>query len=451
MNERINLTILPMVLAAFSAALDNNVLNVCLPILAVDFSTDIGKVQFVSSAYVFTICSMLLIFAYISSAAGRKYIFSAGVGIFAFGSLAAAFSTSVPGLIIFRIVQGIGAAMFMANGMALIHSHFCDKVKGRAFGLMFTATSIASIIGPVAGGMVAAYWGWRAIFLLMVPLGIISAVLALVLLQKEKRVPMKSFDVKGMASCISFALLFFISFLFLQNNDIKLYIFSIIGSLGMLYLFIRVQKNASNPIVNIDIFSKKIILRANIQAGIIFSIMIGVGVVLPVYIHDTLKYTASYSGIVLAFMAGSIFALSYIGGYLADKSGPHRIVAIGTMFVFAGMLVLGCSIYFTVKAMLFVGNVLLGAGIGLFNPANNKIVMVSAPMRLSATAASINVLSRNAGIAIGTTAAGLSYTLFMKLGYGTIMSAFFCLFLFVLLSMIVLITQLSGRETVPDS
>jgi MFS family permease len=270
LNERINLTILPMVLAAFSAALDNNVLNVCLPILAVDFSTDIGKVQFVSSAYVFTICSMLLIFAYISSAAGRKYIFSAGVGIFAFGSLAAAFSTSVPGLIIFRIVQGIGAAMFMANGMALIHSHFCDKVKGRAFGLMFTATSIASIIGPVAGGMVAAYWGWRAIFLLMVPLGIISAVLALVLLQKEKRVPMKSFDVKGMASCISFALLFFISFLFLQNNDIKLYIFSIIGSLGMLYLFIRVQKNASNPIVNIDIFSKKIILRANIQAGIIF-------------------------------------------------------------------------------------------------------------------------------------------------------------------------------------
>ena len=97
--------------------------------------------------------------------------------------------------------------------------------------------------------------------------------------------------------------------------------------------------------------------------------------------------------------------------------------------------------------MLFVGNVLLG-GDRPFNPANNKIVMVSAPMRLSATAASINVLSRNVGIAIGTTAAGLSYTLFMKMGYGTIMSAFFCLFLFVLLSMIVLITQLSGREKI---
>jgi len=430
-----------MVLAAFSAALDNNVLNVCLPILAGDFNTDIGKVQFVSSSYVFTICSLLLIFAYISSAAGRKYIFSAGVGIFAFGSLAAAFSTSVPGLIIFRIVQGVGAAMFMANGMALIHSHFCDKVKGRAFGLMFTATSIASIIGPVAGGMVAAYWGWRAIFLLMVPLGIISAVLALVLLQKEKRVPMKSFDGKGTASCISFVLLFFVSFLFLQNSNIKLFIFSILGSLDMLYLFIRVQKKASNPIVNIDIFSQKVILRANIQAGIIFSIMIGVGVILPVYIHDTLKYPPSYSGIVLASMAGSIFALSYLGGYLADKVGTHRIVFIGTMLVFAGMLVLGCSIYFSMKVMMFIGNILLGAGIGLFNPANNKIVMVSVPMRLSATAASINVLSRNAGIATGTTAAGLGYALFMKMGCGSIMSAFYSLSPFIMLSVIVLITD----------
>jgi MFS family permease len=430
-----------MGLAAFSAALDNNVLNVCLPILAGEFNTDIGKVQFVSSAYVFTICSLLLFFAYISSAAGRKYVFSAGVGLFAAGSLAAAFSTSVPGLIIFRIVQGIGAAMFMANGMALIHSHFSDSVKGRAFGVMFTATAVASIIGPVAGGMIATYWGWRTIFLLMVPLGVISALLALVLLQKENKDSIKFFDGKGTTSCISFVLLFFVSFLYLQKGDIKLFILSILGSLVMLYLFVRVQKKARNPIVNIEVFSQKVIMRANIQAGIIFSIMIGVGVVLPVYIHDTLKYPPSYSGIVLASMAGSIFALSYIGGYLADKVGTHRIVSIGTLLVFTGMLVLGCAIYFGMEGTLYIGNILLGAGIGFFNPANNKIVMVSVPMELSATAASINVLSRNAGIAIGTTVAGLCYALLMKMGCGTIMSAFYSLSLFIILSVIVLITD----------
>jgi len=428
-----------MGLAAFSAALDNNVLNVCLPIIAGEFNTDIGKVQFVSSSYVFTICSLLLFFAYVSSAAGRKYVFSAGVGLFSAGSLAAAFSASVPGLIIFRIVQGMGAAMFMANGMALIHSHFSDSVKGRAFGVMFTATAVASIFGPVAGGMIASYWGWRTIFLLMVPLGIISSFLALVLLQKEKGDKIKFFDSKGAASSICFVLLFFASFLYLQNGAIKIFILSILLSLGMLYLFVKAQKKALNPIVEIEIFSQKVIMRANIQAGIIFSIMIGVGVILPAYIHDSLKYSPAYSGIVLASMAGSIFALSYIGGYLADKVGMHRIVSLGTMFVFAGMLVLGCAVYFGMNGALFAGNILLGAGIGFFNPANNKIVMVSVPMKLSATAASINVLSRNAGIAAGTTVAGLFYALLMKIGYGTVMAAFYGLVLFIILSMVVLI------------
>jgi MFS family permease len=437
-----------MGLAAFSAALDNNVLNICLPILANEFNTDIGSVQFVSSAYVFTICGLLLFFAYISSAAGRKYIFSAGVGVFAAGSFAAAFSTSVPCLILFRVIQGVGAAMFMANGMALIHSHFSDSVKGRAFGVMFTATAVASIVGPVAGGMIATHWGWRTIFLMMVPLGVLSALLALGLLKKENRTPMKSFDGKGAAGSIFFVLLFFISFLYLQKGDIKLFILSILCSLATLYLFIRFQKKAGNPIVNIEIFSQKVLWRANIQAGIIFSIMIGVGVILPVYIHDTLHYSAAYSGIILASMAVSIFALSYIGGYLADKAGTYKIVSIGILLVFIGMLVLGCSIYFSMKETLFLGNILLGAGIGFFNPANNKIVMLSVPVKFSATAASINVLSRNAGIAVGTTVAGLSYALLIKMGCGTIMSAFYSLFLFVILSVIVLIIHAHDVHTI---
>ncbi|NLI11281.1 hypothetical protein [Pelotomaculum propionicicum] len=103
MNDRINLTILPMGLAAFSAALDNNVLNVCLPIIAGEFNTDIGKVQFVSSSYVFTICSLLLFFAYVSSAAGTTVagLFYALLMKIGYGTVMAAFY----GLVLFIILS----------------------------------------------------------------------------------------------------------------------------------------------------------------------------------------------------------------------------------------------------------------------------------------------------------------------------------------------------------
>ena len=214
MNERINLTILPMVLAAFSAALDNNVLNVCLPILAVDFSTDIGKVQFVSSAYVFTICSMLLIFAYISSAAGRKYIFSAGVGILPW-QLGGGLFHQCPGPDHFQDCSGDRRAMFMANGMALIHSHFCDKVKAEPLGLC-----LQQLRSPVSSARSRAVWlphtGAGEQFFINGSSGYHLCSTGPSFTAERKRVPMKSFDVKGMASCISFALLFLLVFIFAE-------------------------------------------------------------------------------------------------------------------------------------------------------------------------------------------------------------------------------------------
>ena len=447
MNERISITILPMTLGAFLAALDNKVLNICLPLVAKEFGTDIATAQFVSSSYVFTICSLLLIFANISSAVGRRYIFSLGIGIFGLGSLAAAFAPNIGALIFFRVVQGVGAAMFMANGMALVHSHFSNEVKARAFGILASATAGASIIGPVLGGVVASWAGWRAVFFLLVPLAVLAGVLAPKLLNQEDTSPVRDFDRLGTIWSTLFVLLFFGSLFYLNNGQILVFAAVIILAVFFLRLFILEERRAKNPLVNMTAFAQPIFIRANALAGMMFAIMMAAGIILPVYVHDSLGYPAFYAGLVLAAMAVSILAVSYIGGLLADKIGTQLIINMGIILVILGMSLLGISTYLRLDWPLFPANVVLGMGIGFFNPANNKVVMVSVPHNLGASAASINVLLRNAGIALGTVTSGLCYTFFLNLVAEPALAAFYSLLVFVVISLLMLVISLPGSAT----
>lgn len=414
MKDKLSIAILPMALGAFSAALDNNVLNICLPPLAKEFETDLGTVQFVSSSYVFAICSLLLFFAYLSAAIGRKYVFSIGVTLFSLGSLAAAFSPNIFMLILFRIIQGIGAAMFMANGMALINSHFSNEVKGRAFGIIFTATSVASIIGPVVGGAIATMWGWRAIFFLITPVAALAGVLAIKLLNKEDQKPITSFDLKGSVLSILGVFAFFSSFYLVKSRYPSLALLALVGAISLFYFFRNSQRESLNPVLNPKIWGQKNFLQANMQSGMIFAIMMAVSVVLPFYFHAVFGYSSAYSGMVLATMALSIVAVSYYSGFLADKLGTQKITALGIKLVLFGMMTLLIGVYVKLNWLLILGNLILGAGIGIFNPANNKMIMQSVPNEFAAMAASINVLSRNAGIAIGIALSGMGYSAFIS-------------------------------------
>lgn len=437
MKDKLSVAIVPMALGAFSAALDNNVLNICLPILAKEFETDLGTVQFVSSSYVFAICSLLLFFAYLSASIGRKYVFSIGVTLFSLGSLAAAFSPNIFMLILFRIIQGMGAAMFMANGMALINSHFSNEVKGRAFGIIFTATSVASIIGPVVGGVIATLWGWRAIFFLITPIGALAGVLALKLLDKEDQKPITSFDLIGSVLSILGVFALFSCFYLVKSRYPLLALVALAGAVALFFFFRNSQRGNSNPVLNPKIWDQKNFRQANMQSGLIFAIMMAVSVVLPFYFHDVFGYSSAYSGMVLATMALSIVAVSYYSGFLADKLGTRKITSMGIMLVLIGMMTLLIGVYVKLNWILIMGNLILGTGIGVFNPANNKMIMQSVPNEFAAMAASINVLSRNAGIAIGIALSGIGYSAFISFHLQPEIAASCILSLFLILNVFV--------------
>ncbi len=163
-------------IGVFMATLDGSIVNVALPTLTRYFSTNLNTIQWVLLSYLLTITTLLLTLGRLSDMYGKKYIFSAGILIFTIGSFFCSISTSAGQLIAFRVLQGIGAAMLMANGPAIITHVFPHTERGKALGLIGTVVSIGSMTGPALGGFLIDWIGWQSIFYINIPIGIFGTV-----------------------------------------------------------------------------------------------------------------------------------------------------------------------------------------------------------------------------------------------------------------------------------
>ncbi|CAG1004006.1 partial Riboflavin transporter RibZ, partial [Methanosarcinales archaeon] len=182
----------------FMATLDGSIVNVALPTLTTFFNTDITTIEWVVMAYLLTITSLLLSLGRISDMVGRKIIFAGGLALFTIGSGLCAISATEGQLILFRVIQGIGAALLMATGVAIVTHAFPPRERGKAMGLIGTVVSIGSMVGPVMGGFLIQRVGWQSIFYINLPVGIIGTVMALKILQKdETNNKDQTFDIPG--------------------------------------------------------------------------------------------------------------------------------------------------------------------------------------------------------------------------------------------------------------
>ena len=406
---------LPMSLGAFCAALDNNILSVCLPSIIKEFGSDPGMGQFVSSSYTFAICSLLLTFGYFSADFGRKRVFATGTLTFAFSSLLSILAPNIAVLIGLRIIQGIGAAMFMANGLALVNTHFSHEFRGRAFGIMATAGAVASILGPILGGFIAAHWDWRVNFLLLVVLGITAALSAIKLLAPESvgdwRSKLSHFDYTGAALSILAVLMLVASLFALRSHWWVVFTMFLIGAAIIVAIFVRQQAQSPNPILHAKVLGKRGFLNGNSMAFAIFAIMMGISTTLPLYLAKQ-DVSAGMAGILLSFQAIPIFAIAFFAGVLSDRYSAKLVSLIGTLVVLLGTVILALSFHINALYLVALGNALLGVGVGFFNPSNQKVVMSNIDNQYASVAASTNVLFRNLGVATGTAMAGILFGVF---------------------------------------
>ncbi len=169
---------------AFLTVSDQTGTNIAMPRIAEDLSADIPTVQWVYLIYTLSISSLLLPMGRLSDLVGRKIIYCVGLSIFSIGALIAYLSGILPILLVAKALQGFGAAMIQANGMALMAESFSSAERGKALGLYMTVIGLGATGGPVIGGYLIGAFGWRSMYLAVLIFGIISLVLSLKILRK---------------------------------------------------------------------------------------------------------------------------------------------------------------------------------------------------------------------------------------------------------------------------
>ncbi len=407
--------IMAIVLAGiFMSVLDGIVVSIALPTMTSYFHVDLASSQWITTAYLLTITSLLLICGKVSDFTGRVPMFTAGIGLFSLSSLACGLSTSLPMLIGFRVIQAIGGAMMFSISGAIIFQAFPADERGRAMGYIGSTVAVGSIAGPILGGFVTQALGWEYIFLINVPIGIVLLVLALKYLRiHEHRARQFRMDVPGAALLIItvVALVTFLNQL-AGTASLTAFEFALAGVFAVaLAAFVFVERRTKDPLLDLSIFRVKLFVLPCVSMILYFIGNFMMNVCSPFYFQGVLGYTQSQVGMFMLVVPFIMVVGAPIGGWLYDKHHSRYYSTIGVSIVALGLFTMGYAAYITSVPVMLVAMILLGVGGALFQSPNNTELMSSLPREKLSIASSVTATVRNLGFTLGVSLAAVSISL----------------------------------------
>ncbi len=408
MNEKIHKNrwrILGVVLLGpFMATIDSSIVNVALPVMADKLSVGINTIQWVVTSYLIVISALVLMFGKIADIIGKSVVFQYGFLIFSLGSFMCGISKTASFLILSRVVQAFGAAMFMSSNQGIIASVFPKNERGRALGFSATTVALGTMLGPPIGGIMVEAFNWQSIFLINIPIGIIGYFIGRIILPRKEIIEKsEKFDLKGGFIFIVFIVCLFWSMLsgeklgWENRNIIASFLISII----CLISFYFVEKNTKNPIIDFAIFKNKLFTVSIFCAFVSFAVIFCNNIIQPFYLQYVMEISPAKAGILMIVFPLSAGIVAPVSGYASDKIGCEVLTFLGLLITTVGALTIGflntSSSYFDIVISIAI----LGIGNGMFQSPNNSIVMSLVPKNKLGVVGSINALVRNMGMVFG--------------------------------------------------
>jgi EmrB/QacA subfamily drug resistance transporter len=366
--------------AAFLTPFLTSAVNLALPSIGKDLHANAINLSWVISSFILTSAIFLLPFGRLGDIIGRKKIFTIGIVLFTISTFLIVFSHSIISLIILRIFQGFSSAMIFGTSMAILTSVFQPGERGRAIGINITATYLGLSLGPVIGGLLTHYLGWRSIFAFLVPFGIISVVLIQTKIKTEWAEAVgERFDWRGSVIYGIALASFMYGFSRLPSS---LGWVCIATGILMAVVFLFFENRISNPVFDIRlILRNRIFAFSGIAALINYSATSAIGFFISLYLQYLKGLDARTAGLIMISQPIAMTLLSPLAGKLSDKRNPGAIASVG-MGITASGLVLLCFIRETTPDYLIVLLLLLmGIGFGLFSSPNSNAIMSSVEKR----------------------------------------------------------------------
>ncbi len=388
-------------IGALMAAIDSTIVILGLPDMLVKLHADLIEMIWVIMGYILVSTVFLLTFGRVADMLGRVRMYNLGFVIFTIGSLLCGFSGNATQLIIFRLVQGSGAAMMVVNSVALITEVFPPNERGKALGINAVTFSIGGVAGPILGGLILTLADWRWIFFINVPIGIFGALWAYRALKEMSiRKEGESFDVIGAISfsagltALLIALTLGIQLDFTSPPILILFGVFLIG----LAVFLWWERRAKNPVLDLSLFNNRVynfsVLSAMIQSLALFA----VNFLIVFYLQGVLGYDPLKAAFLLIPLPVVTSIVAPLGGTIADKIGARIPATIGLIVQGAALVWFMQLTPTTPYLQIGLGLALMGLGGGLFYPPNTSAAMNASPKNRLGIASGTLATLRQAGM-----------------------------------------------------
>ena len=405
-NSRVNKNILLITatFASFLVPFMTSSVNIALPTIAQDLSVDAINLSWITTSFLLTSAMFAVPFAKVADIYGMKRIFKYGIIIFVLSSLAAAFSNSVNLILLFRCIQGFGASMLFVTSLAMIVSIFPKNERGKAIGINVSAVYLGLICGPVIGGFLNHFLGWRSIFIFAVIVGLISLLLVITELRDYEwaETTEDSIDYKG---SILYMLMLALILLGFSNISEPIGIILLVLGIVLLLVFIYLELRVDSPILEMKLFfNNRCFAFSNLATLISFASMYSVTFLLSLYLQYIKGYTSSNAGLIMCVQTVLMLIISPISGRLSDRYDPGKISSLGMCIISLSTIMLALIDANSSLIYIIVTLAILGIGIGIFSAPNTTAIMSSVERKFygvaSASVSTMRLVGQTSGMAI---------------------------------------------------
>ena len=383
------------------------IVTIALPSISQYLDVSTSLVSWVVVAHLLVLTSFLLIFGKIGEYIGYKKIFLGGLFLFTLGSYFSGISLNIEQLILSRILQGVGSAMLLSMTPAIIAVNFPNAVRGKIFGYISLATTVALSLGYGVGGIITEYLGWHWIFFIIVPFGLIAIILTYQYLPNTGKVEeYHGFDIVG--SLLVFLSMFVLIISLEMGGRLgwtsPLILLGLLSCLLLLIIFYKWETRYQYPLFKMCLLKQRY-LNLPIAAGFMTSfVLTGTIFLLPFYLELIMNYTTDIAGLIILVPTLLIIFVGPLSGRISDKTGSKLPSIIGAVCLAIALFVLTIldptigkyGIIFVLLALL-----MRSLSDGMFSPANNKLVMSHSPPGMTGSVSSLLNTAKYLGLVMG--------------------------------------------------
>jgi EmrB/QacA subfamily drug resistance transporter len=392
---------------AFVAALSTSLVAVSAPVIARDLDAKPADVSWVLSAYLLAVSSLLALAGKAADVLGQKRVYLTGFVFFVAGSTMCAAALDLRALVGARVLQGVGAAMLMAVGPAIVTRSVPPHQRARGLGIQLAATYIGLTLGPSAGGLLAAKIGWHAVFIVIAGAGAAGLAVALALLPPDDeaaaRPGIRSLDLPGAALFAAGLSALLIALKRTQEDGWTGRPVLLIGAFAVVALAIFGRHTAlhASPLLPVALFRKPAFAFGVLGATVLYTVTFMLAYLLPFQLQHGAGLSPARAGVFMTAQPAMMAVVAPMSGAIADRWGPRIPSVVGMLAIAGGMAAVGSSAMLAPGMLLVASLALVGFGAGLYVAPNSALVMGAAPRERQSTAAAMAATARNVGMTLG--------------------------------------------------